>query len=205
MGLAWGLFAPLAVGASVLRVFVDRLAGEQNNGLWFKVHLCLNILVLLLTIAGFAVAVVETREDKEEEGEELGKIEGVHPRLGVAILVLVVLQSIAGFFRPALPKPASDEKDKQQPMDGRDETEPSDVPPKPDDEKSSQRMAFEVLHRVSGLALLGMAWYNCHTGISLSMEEIEGYWDWTAVFWGVEALLVGVIVFGKVFLVATSK
>ena len=200
MALAWGLFAPMAVGASVLRVFIDRLAGEQNKGLWFKVHLGLNVLVLLFTIVGFTFAVVALRD----EGET--KIEGVHSRIGVAILVLVLLQSFAGFLRPSLPKPATEKKEKSH-TEFRDETQRTDAT-KPEEsvaEKSSLRMAWEVLHRLSGLALLGMGWYNCHTGILLSVEILEDYKDWTGTFWIVVGVLAGLIVIGKAVLTFSSE
>ena len=208
MALAWGLFAPLAVGAAVLRVFVDRVAGAQNKGLWFKVHLCLNVLVLLLTIAGFAVAFVAKREgegEEEEEEEEEEEIEGVHGRLGVAIMVLVVLQSIAGFFRPGLPKPASEEKEKD--ADSRDQTDRTDATKSEASiaQKSLGRMAWEVLHRVSGVALLGMGWYNCHTGIIKAASMLEDYNDWTGAFWSVVGVLVGLIVIGKAVLTVSSN
>ena len=209
MALAWGLFAPMAVGAAVLRVFVDRLAGEQNKGTWFKVHLCLNVLVLVLTIAGFAVAFVAKREgegeEEEEEEEEEEKIEGVHGRLGVAIMVLVVLQSIAGYFRPGLPKPASEEKDKH--IDSRDATDRTDATKSeaPTAQKSLGRMAWEILHRVSGMALLGMGWYNCHTGIIKAASMIEDYKDWTGTFWIIVSTLGGLIVIGKLVLTITAK
>jgi Eukaryotic cytochrome b561 len=199
MALAWGLFAPLAVGAAVLRVYVDRLAGEKNKGLWFKVHLSLNVLVLLLTIIGFAIAYVAKRQGKEEEEEEEEeeKIEGVHGRLGIAIMVLVVLQSIAGYFRPGLPKPVSEDK-----MDTRDHTEKSDATKSEEfiAQKSLGRMAWEVLHRVSGMALLGMGWYNCHTGIIKASTMLEDYKDWTGAFWIVVSTLGGLIVIGKLAL-----
>jgi hypothetical protein len=58
-------------------------------------------------------------------------------------------------------------------------------------------MAWEVLHRVSGVALLGMGWYNCHTGIIKASTMLEDYEDWTGAFWIVVSTLGGLIVIGK--------
>jgi len=196
MALAWGLFAPLAVGTAVLRVFVDRLAGEQNKGLWFKVHFCFNILVLLLTIIGCTIAFVAKREQKVD-GVQL--VISSHGRVGISILVLVVLQSIAGCFRPALPKAPMENKEKDK-RDVLNETERTDNPNynKSMDKKPSVRIVWEVLHRLSGMALLAMAWYNCHTGIVRSTSMLEDYNNWTGVFWSVVGVFGGLIAIGKV-------
>jgi Eukaryotic cytochrome b561 len=203
MALAWGLLAPLAVGAAVLRVFVDRWAGDQNKGLWFKVHLCLNVLVLLLTIVGCTVAFVAKREQKVD-GVKSEK--STHGRIGISILVLVVLQSIAGYFRPALPKPAVENKEKGH-RDSLNETQRSETPNSENSmgKKSPLRIAWELLHRLSGMALVAMAWYNCHTGIVRSTTMLEDYSNWTAVFWSVVGVFGGLIVIGKVVLTVTSK
>ena len=200
MGVAWGLFAPLAVGAAVLRVLVERLAGEQHKGLWFTLHVSLNLMVLLLSIVGISIAYIA----KSQEGET--SIEGIHGQVGVALAVLLVVQFVVGYFRPALPPP--DATAKEPTDDGLDEIERSDAA-KLDGtvatEKSSMRTKWEVFHRANGIALLGMAWYNCHTGIIDTVESYENYMDWTPLFWGVVGVLTALIVFGKVWLKVTSK
>ena len=196
MALAWGLFAPLAVGTAVLRVFVDRLAGELNNGLWFKVHVCFNVLVLFFTVVGCTIAFVAKREQKVD-GVQL--VISTHGRVGIAILVLVVLQSVAGYFRPALPKPAVESKENDN-ADRLNETERTDIPnsEKSMAKKPRVRIVWEVLHRLSGMALVGMAWYNCHTGILRSTSMLEFYNNWTGVFWSVVGVIGGLTVIGKV-------
>ena len=121
--------------------------------------------------------------------------------------MLLVVQFIVGYFRPALPIPdATTEKQ----TDGLDEIERSDTAKKSDGTttvvpKSPLRTKWEIFHRANGIALLGMAWYNCHTGIIDTVESYENYMDWTPLFWGVVGFLTASIVFGKVWLKVTSK
>jgi Eukaryotic cytochrome b561 len=196
MAMAWGLLAPMAVGAAILRVFVDRLAGEQNKGMWFKIHFYLNVLVFLFTIAGCTVAFVAKREQKIDG---VKSVKSIHGRIGISILVLVVLQVLAGYFRPALPKPPKASEDDHD-ADCLNRTEdPAALPPEQSmPKKSSLRMVWEVLHRLSGMALLAMAWYNCHTGILQSTLILEDYNDWTGAFWSVIGAFGALILMGNV-------
>jgi hypothetical protein len=201
MALGWGLFAPLAIGAVVLRVAWDRLGGLHNKGLWFKIHLFLNTLALLCTIIGFVIAMVA----KNEQGVNgVDRFQSTHGKMGLSILVLVLVQAIVGLFRPALPKAPTEDK-----MDDLDTTErmpPADEPSeKPLAKKSSQRLGFEILHRLTGMALLAMAWYNCHTGIKWSTIFLEDYNDWTPAFWSVVSVIGSLILVGKVVLMANPS
>ena len=90
MGLAWMLFAPIGVLASVYR---DMLPGK--GGLWFNVHMPANLLAVLLNFLGFVVIIAR---DGELEAD------GPHQALGVVIFVFANLTVLAAFFRPAKPE-----------------------------------------------------------------------------------------------------
>lgn len=218
MALAWGLCAPLAIGASVLRTAFARLGISKDKGLWFKIHLYMNVGTSLLTFAGFVVALAATKQQGDEH------FEGTHPKMGLAIFTLVLVQGIAGFLRPGLPKPKSssssmgDEESDDEPTkikkDTLDKTERDPSAPMrasidsngaSESSKSTVRIAWEWGHRFLGLALLAMAWYNCDTGIELAAEFWEdASFDKTAAFWGVVGGLASVIVVARVILQLTE-
>ena len=55
--------------------------------------------------------------------------------------------------------------------------------------KSPARRAFEILHRLVGATLVGLAWYNGSTGLqALGQIFVGSSWNqaaWTGVYWGV--------------------
>lgn len=96
LGTAWGVFAPLAIGASYLRNSFNCL---KNNGFWFQLHFALIMLVAVLTACGFFLAVVATQKDEDPHFQE-----ETHKKAGLTIFILVLFQILAGYFRPGLPK-----------------------------------------------------------------------------------------------------
>jgi hypothetical protein len=194
LGLAWGVCAPIAIGAAVLRGGFDRLGLPE--GTWFKVHFFMNVLTVWMTIAGVIIAVVATnnKEDDTVHGagthhhKEDGTVHGAgtHHKVGFCVLVLAVLQAAGGKLRPGLTKAAAaassistSQHDKalattahSENKEHDDSKEDSDTNNNnKDDEgeelnkKSTVRVAWEWGHRIIGLVLLGLAWANCHTGI----------------------------------------
>jgi hypothetical protein len=202
MAIAWGICAPCAVGVAMLR----NLSFLREDGRWCKLHLYLNILTTVLTIIGFILAVVATSKDGDEhfEGEP-------HKKVGLAILILVVCQSAAGYFRPGLPKKTVEDQEEEgqevAKIDDRDGSRmiemaigsssdysaPRPMVTKPALEKSLIRLVWEPVHRLLGMALLGLAWYNCHSGIQLQVENYGEKDDLTGAFWGVTAGISGMI------------
>ncbi|KAJ1561716.1 hypothetical protein HK096_003591 [Nowakowskiella sp. JEL0078] len=86
MFFAWGICAPVAV--VVARYFKVML------GLWwFRVHVIVASLTLILTIAGLVVIKLVTGTISIEVVQGLG---GAHSILGVLVIILVVVQSILG-------------------------------------------------------------------------------------------------------------
>ena len=59
--------------------------------------------------------------------------------------------------------------------------------------KSKARLAWEVSHHFISIVLIGLAWYNCNSGIKLQVENYGESDDLTAVFWGVTGAISGVI------------
>jgi Eukaryotic cytochrome b561 len=77
---------------------------------------------------------------------------------------------------------------------GVDDDDLQELPaPRERPKKSVSRLAFEVGHRVVGLALVGLAWYNCSTGIDAMVAHYGEFYDNTTVLWGVVGALSGLI------------
>jgi hypothetical protein len=195
LALAWGVVAPLGIGASVLRELITNTFGQS----WYNIHVYLNMSTVLMTAIGFLIAVVAM----QKEGEDHFK-ENTHTRAGLAIMILVVMQALAGYFRPSAsgtPPPSSgtskpladgssDEESanlkRGQEVVLEKTTEPSDAASTAA-KKPLKRLAWELSHRLGGMTVLGLAWYNCYSGIKLQVEDWDDTKDWTNVFLGVTA------------------
>mmetsp|Transcript_2297 Transcript_2297/g.4884 ORF Transcript_2297/g.4884 Transcript_2297/m.4884 type:complete len:309 (-) Transcript_2297:295-1221(-) len=89
--LAWGVFVPFAVQASLLRKLLP------EGGIWFQIHRGLNTISLALFIAGFAISVATTNK------EEQPHFSNPHRRMGLAMFIMAILQVIGGIVRPHNP------------------------------------------------------------------------------------------------------
>jgi hypothetical protein len=225
LAIAWGVCAPIGIGASLLRSALVKVY-PANKGLWFQIHKYMNTLTVVLTCLGFLIAVVAIHKEGGQHFDE------THHKVGLSIFLLVIVQAVAGYFRAALP-PKADPPQKK----GEDATEDDDkfismdsgvadielvldpttggtsvpitsssdsikstamlssneelvkMPP-----KSRQRVAWEYGHRLLGMTLLGLAWYNCDSGIDWLVQNFQDQKDLTGAFWGVTAGLSGTIV-----------
>jgi hypothetical protein len=232
MALAWGVCAPLAIGAVLLR----NVSFLSNKGYWFKIHFYLNICNVLFTAAGFALAVVAI----QKQGDEHFKGER-HTKAGLAIFVVALFQFALAFLRPDPPKaptqniksidnPADTDSNNSTPYNstpfstpqasgiahavnvlppsficdrgesdeielGRNSDAAADGSEQDVPTKSGIRLAWEISHRFTGIALIGLAWYNCTSGIQLQVESYGEQDDQMAAFWGVTAGISGFIFF----------
>ena len=181
--LAWGILAPLAIANVMCRHLIP------GQGVWFQLHRGLNAIVLVLTTISFAV-VVKAYNDLAGEGgysphhfeSSPGAMEK-HRTIGLVVFIVVVLQCIGGMIRPHPPNAGGDGK--------------------PSEQATTLRVVWEVAHRVSGMALLAMAWYQCHSGLVLYAKRFSVD-DYTDVFWGIAGAISGVAVLGKTHGILTA-
>jgi hypothetical protein len=59
--------------------------------------------------------------------------------------------------------------------------------------KPVARLAWEYSHRLLGMLLLALAWYNCQSGIELHVSNYEDQNDYTGAFWGVTGGISGLV------------
>jgi Eukaryotic cytochrome b561 len=77
---------------------------------------------------------------------------------------------------------------------GAEDDDTQELPaPRKNPKKRASRLAFEVGHRVVGFGLVGLAWYNCSTGIDAMVAHYGEFYDNTTVLWGVVGTLSGLI------------
>ena len=228
LAVAWGVCAPIGIGASLLKHVLK--AKFTNGPSWYSLHYYLNVLTMYLTGIGFLIGVLATWKEGETHFRE-----SLHHQLGLAIMIIVVVQALAGFFRPGLPQPRPSEvvsSEESTQVDGHEaktvkgsnlkpaetstddeevgsDNTPLDSPSKSQatamekvdssapEKKSTARIIWEWTHRILGIALVGLAWYNCHTGIEWQLLNWEDSVDWTILFWTPTAVISGTIIFLK--------
>jgi hypothetical protein len=174
MGLAWGVFVPLAIGASMARKLLP--GNEKKDALWFQLHRGFNMLAVVFTIIGFSVAVAAFQEEGNPHFSD-----GTHTPMGLVLFLFMLLQATMGFFRPAAPASTKTQETSA------DEDAENDV-----SKKSSKRKYWEYGHRFLGLGLFGLAWYVAYTGI----EEFEEYYfkEVFPIFYGVFGSMTGLVI-----------
>lgn len=95
--VAWGVCAPLAISAAVLRDLEwSRLPFKEFLAkFWLHTHAGLNSLNYIFTVVAFAVAVKNTSSEMDDHFDH------THPRMGLSIFILVSFQVLGGFLRPS--------------------------------------------------------------------------------------------------------
>lgn len=177
--MAWTVFSPLAIAASILRRFFP------GEGLWFQIHRGLNMTVVTFTLAAFIVAYLAINQetpDGADAGHFDSGLSSGHRTLGLVIFILAIAQATGGILRPHAPhKPADHDEHVEQHNGGKqlDGESPDEESPKPVTAhavavKSKVRFFWEVGHRAVGLGLLCLCWYQVKLGIEAYSDIFKG-------------------------------
>ena len=126
--VSWGFLLP--VGVLIPMSFKD--AFNNDKTMWFKVHRIMQTSGTLLLVIGCAAAFANVRVH----------FNGTHQNLGLAVLILAVLQILNAVFRPSKKV---------------DEDNPS----------SMSRYMWELLHKNLGRLVIVLAWINVFLGVRL--------------------------------------
>ncbi|KAL3939864.1 MAG: hypothetical protein SGBAC_005499 [Bacillariaceae sp.] len=184
--IAWGVMCPLAILAGLFRKFIP------GEGRWYQIHRILQSLVIVFTIASVAVAIAalndETPASLSANHFSVDFADG-HRLIGLVILIAGIIQGANGAMRPHLP-----------PKPEANDAEEGSTPPPQAGEKSGARKFWEVAHRLLGVGLLALTWYQIDLGI-FWYNEIFNAGDSEStlnIFYGVIGVLGALIVIGVV-------
>ena len=131
------------------------------------------MLAIVMTIIAFAIIVNELEKNTPQPDHfqpiEGGGAIGKHKTIGLVVFITSLLQAVGGLLRPHTPEAGQ--------------------------EKSSVRVFWEFGHKLSGGAILAMAWYQCHSGLVTYANNFATD-DYSDVFWGVTGAISAIGVVG---------
>lgn len=162
--IAWALLSPFAVTVAWFRTLVPAS--------WIYIHVFANVFTLVLTIVAFFLAVggVATQDGADHYTK-------THHWVGTVLLCLTAFQVTNGFLRP--------------PVERKDPTR--NLPPQeiilgmlpiP----RTPREVWHCIHRMSGLAAIGMGIYQLQSGLGLYAQRFQTtsavnyYWMYVGLF-----------------------
>lgn len=135
MMVSWGFLLP---SGTLLAKFYK----HRPNGLWYKLHRCVQMLGLILAVIGWSIALHNFSVFKD-----YGFRNYQHGICGMVVMVLGLLQPLNALIRPHAPTDASEEK-------------------------SSKRLIWEIWHKFSGWLAVSLAVPTIILGtLSLPMLE----------------------------------
>lgn len=146
--LAWVVATPFAVTVAWFRTLVPSS--------WIYIHVFSNVISFLFTVVAAIVAI--TAKSGQTSPSNFS-----HPHhvVGVAMLVFMTFQVMNGFMRPPVEK--KDPYSARQFLEGQSFFE---IPRSPRD-------VWLLVHRVSGVAMLGMGMYQISSGLALFADDYD--------------------------------
>jgi hypothetical protein len=218
--IAWAILIPLGIGSALLHKEFVKLGFSE--GFWFQLHRGLNLLAVILTIIAFAIAVYVIKEEDGElhlkedphflvgtviflaaflqamfallrpslphKEEKKGSVENMDDEDTETKDVESTKQESTG--KESKEIVAAGEKGDEISTHKESEVETLAVG---GEKKSLLRRAWEANHRLFGVGLLAMAWWQIYSGWELFETEIGGK-DLGKVFLGVAGGISGIIV-----------
>jgi hypothetical protein len=198
---AWGILVPLAIGSSLIRKILEALG--LPKGFWFQLHRGLNALAAILTIVSFSIAVYTLSNEGYDEHFTVDP----HHTVGLFIFILTLLQALNGVFRPHLPPDMEEvclanaqsngvntvEVEAQQQQQRGDDNLQTEEPRTIVANKNTARMVWEFGHRILGVGLVGISWWQVQRGLGLFVARFQDANNLPSVFFGVAGGICAVI------------
>jgi len=163
--LAWGVLSPLAIGSAMLRRY---FTCSNDAGLWYKCHYNLNLMTMILTMISFGIAVVAHQGGTPEGEDPKHFVFVAHATVGLIIMIAVSVQVINGLSRPHATKKG--------------------------EMKKPIRSLWEYGHRILGVVLVGVCWYQIQDGMTIYSTNFNQT-DYTTTFYCITGSLSGSIFF----------
>lgn len=198
---AWGILVPLAIGSSLIRKLLEAIG--LPKGSWFQLHRGLNALAAILTIISFSIAVYTMSKEGYEEHFSINS----HHTVGLIIFILTLLQALNGVFRPHLP-PDREEASTTANAKSNDDTTVEEAAQQQQRDhdnlqteestnivanKSTLRIIWEFGHRILGVGLLAMSWWQVQSGLGLFVVRFQDANNLSSVFFEVAGGICAVI------------
>lgn len=186
MALSWGLFVPLAIGASIIRNLL-------SDGAWLQLHRSLNTLATVGTVIGFTLAFVAVYDEGKSdglEGRDHGHLtENSHRIIGAVVTFLILVQALTGYFRPKAPEIEMEGNEESVAGEESTNRQSHGQTTAHSERKTTRRKVWELQHRLVGMGMVGGAWYNIHRGISLYEDRFGNLFkddsrSSAEIFWG---------------------
>ena len=174
--VAFGLLVPLSIAASTFRQCLD--FEVRGTKVWVLVHAGFQMISYILAIF---VLIIAFLAKKAVNGYNLKK---THEKAGIALFALVTIQVILASMRPRAATKET-EKNAEAAVDGFDDQD-GEAPPVVV-QKSRARLGWEIGHKLSAFAIVGLTMYQIPSGIDL-YEKMFGsagldtlYWVWFGI------------------------
>jgi Eukaryotic cytochrome b561 len=194
LALAWILLIPTAIACSVARALIP----HSEKGLWFQLHRGINSVGMVLTVVGIAIAIYAIQAEQGATADHFSKR---HHQIGLAVLIVAVMNAAYGIFRPHAPHapvekhPVAVDHNDEEPEEeaGHNKKTTSAAMPMP--HKSPARLAFEYGHRVLGLTAIILAWFNVASGAELVHRRyVDSVTNYALAAWAVVAVVAAVTI-----------
>lgn len=202
MAIGWGLFVPLAIGASLTRNLFPK-----EGGLWFKIHRGLNSFAMICILIGFLLAFILIQDATAPGADARHFRDEQHKKLGLVIVIFALLQALSGFLRPHAPHaPAKDNSQNDSATDNGDvaayasefvddvaerhtQQAPETAAPVEEVKKTLARRVFEYQHRILGTIVLLASWRNIQSGLELFADRFLDAKDGSNIYWALQFIL----------------
>lgn len=145
MLLGWGILLP--TGVMIAKTM------RHRNPLWYKMHSVIQTVGLLLTIAGFIVAL--SSFDVFIAGGGGHFLSVLHGGIGIVVMIVAILQPLNAVLRPHVPEEG--------------------------EEKSAKRKNWERLHKGAGYGAVALGLINIILGAMLTMWRNQFLITWAVV------------------------
>lgn len=142
-----------------------------GDTLWFEVHRGLNLLVVIFTVIAFALGVAAINQETPDgaDARHFNPDPNPHRAVGLAIFIIALTQAVNGLLRPHVHEP---------------------------EDKSAARRAWEIVHRVLGVSLLAISWYQVQAGVKIYSDLFADANEMSliSIWWGVAGGISSIII-----------
>ena len=159
MAVAWIFCVPIGI-------LIAKFFKSSNNPIWLKSHIFFQLAAFSLTIAGFGLAIYYIKLD----GSTHFAADYNHGKIGLFLTIGIFIQFLGGLLRPSN-KTIQSNPPPNVPFDDLINTNPTVTITQPTQYITKYRKIFNILHKLLGISLLFIAYWNIYTGIDIASQD----------------------------------